>query len=348
MPLSAGTRLGAYEILGPLGAGGMGEVYRARDTRLGREVAVKVLPAALAADPDRLARLEREARAVAALNHPNIVVLHSIEEDGGVRFITMELVEGETLDEPIAAGGLPAPARPGARDALAEALAAAHERGVVHRDLKPANVMVTRDGRVKVLDFGLAKLRRPTGGALDQREPTLPGPISTAGQVVGTVPYMAPEQLRGEPVDARTDLFALGVVLYETGHRPAAVRGRDRGRRHLRDPARRAGAARARPRRRLPAELDRVIARCLEKDPRRRAGARGSSSRSCAPCSRAPASEDRPAAASSAVRSLAVLPLENVSHDPAQEYFADGMTEALISDLARLKAPARDLAHAAR
>src|SRR5438552_819595 len=158
MTISAGTRFGPYEILAPLGAGGMGEVYRARDTRLGREVALKLLPEAFARDADRLARFEREARTVAALNHPNIVVLYSVEESRGVRFLTMELVEGETLDRLVSQGGLPLARVLDIGIALSDALVAAHERGVVHRDLKPANVMVTHEGRLKVLDFGLAKL----------------------------------------------------------------------------------------------------------------------------------------------------------------------------------------------
>src|SRR5580765_7961512 len=158
MPLTIGTRLAAYEIIAPLGAGGMGEVYRARDTRLGRDVAIKVLPAAVASSPERLARFEREAKTVAGLNHPNIVVLHSLEESGGIRFLTMELVEGRDLASLVSPGGLSLEQLLDVGVALADALVAAHERGVVHRDLKPANVMITRDGRVKVLDFGLAKL----------------------------------------------------------------------------------------------------------------------------------------------------------------------------------------------
>ena len=224
MPLVPGSRLGPYEILSPLGAGGMGEVYRARDPRLGRDVAVKVLPSEVASSPDRLARFEREARAIAGLNHPNIVTLYSIEDEAGVRFLTMELVEGQSLDRLVVPGGLPGPRLIEIALALADALVTAHERGVVHRDLKPANLMVTREGRLKVLDFGLARLAstsEPPGAAVSHL-PTMTGPLSVAGQVVGTVPYMAPEQVRGRPVDERTDLFALGVVVYElaTGRRP--------------------------------------------------------------------------------------------------------------------------------
>src|SRR5262245_11124647 len=204
MPLTPSTRLGAYEILAPLGAGGMGEVYRARDTRLKRDVAIKVLPAAVASSPERLARFEREAKTVAGLNHPNIVVLHSIEEADGVRFLTMELVEGRDLSSLVSGGGLPLDQVLDVAIALSDALVAAHERGVVHRDLKPANVMVTREGRVKVLDFGLAKLAAPDASSDLTQAATVVNPLSTDGQVVGTVPYMAPEQIRGEAVDART------------------------------------------------------------------------------------------------------------------------------------------------
>ena len=180
----------------------MGEVYRARDLRLGREVALKVLPTDVAADADRLARFEREARTVAGLNHPNIVTLFSVEDEGSTRFLTMELVEGQSLDRHVAPGGLPVARVVELGIALADALAAAHEKGVVHRDLKPANVMLTREGRVKVLDFGLAKLEAPDSELDATQAPTLAAPLSIAGQVVGTVPYMAPEQVRGEAVDA--------------------------------------------------------------------------------------------------------------------------------------------------
>src|SRR5512132_379721 len=222
MPLTPATRLGPYEIIAPLGAGGMGEVYRARDTRLKRDVAIKVLPQDVASSPERLARFEREATTVAGLNHPNIVTLFSIEEAEGTRFLTMELVEGQSLDHSITPGGLPAARVVELGIAMADALAAAHEKGVIHRDLKPANVMLTKDGRVKVLDFGLAKLAASDSNTDLTQAATTTTPPSDAGHVVGTVPYMAPEQIRGRAVDARTDLFALGAVLYEltSGKRP--------------------------------------------------------------------------------------------------------------------------------
>jgi Tol biopolymer transport system component len=218
MALSAGTKLGPYEIQSPLGAGGMGEVYRARDTRLGREVAIKVLPEALARDADRLRRFEQEARTIAALNHPNILAIHDIGTHDGAPFLVSELLEGMTLREKLEAG--PLPVRRAIENALgiAQGLAAAHEKGIVHRDLKPENVFLTRDGRVKVLDFGLAKLVRPeerNETALTLASSTLPG------MVMGTVGYMSPEQVRGEASDARSDIFSFGAVLYEmmTGKR---------------------------------------------------------------------------------------------------------------------------------
>ncbi|MEO5616594.1 MAG: serine/threonine-protein kinase, partial [Candidatus Eisenbacteria bacterium] len=198
MPLTPGTRLGTYEIVASLGSGGMGEVYRAKDLRLGREVALKVLPTDVATHPDRLARLEREARMVAGLSHPNIVVLHSVEDDGDVRFLTMELVEGQSLDKHVTPGGLPVARVLDLGIALSDALTAAHEKGVVHRDLKPANVMLTREGRVKVLDFGLAKPAAVDSDMDATQAATLAVPLSSAGLVAGTVPYMAPEQIRGE------------------------------------------------------------------------------------------------------------------------------------------------------
>src|SRR5437773_3698698 len=210
MRLTPATRLGPYEIVALLGAGGMGEVYRARDPRLGRDIAVKVLPEDMASAPDRLARFEREAKTVAGLNHPNIVVLHSIEEVAGTSFLTMELVEGRSLDQLVTPGGLPLAKVLDLAIPLADALVAAHEKGVIHRDLKPANVMVTREGRVKVLDFGLAKLTQPDASQDATQALTMESPLSGAGQLLGTVPYMAPEQVRGEAVDARTDVFAFG------------------------------------------------------------------------------------------------------------------------------------------
>jgi len=199
----------------------MGEVYRATDTTLGREVALKLLPATMAGDPERLARFQREARAVAALNHPHIVTIFSVEEAEGVHFLTMELVEGTSLDRHITAGGLSIEEIIEIAGALAEALAAAHEKGIMHRDLKPTNVMVTVDGRVKVLDFGLAKdvgAEPPDGAAMTEAG------LTQAGMVMGTPAYMSPEQISGRALDHRTDIFSLGVVLHEmsTGRRPFA------------------------------------------------------------------------------------------------------------------------------
>ena len=228
-----------------------------------------MLPSDVATDPERLARFEHEARTVAGLNHPNIVTLYSVEDEDGVRFLTMELVEGQGLDRQVTPGGLPFARVSELGIAIADALAAAHEKGVVHRDLKPANVMLTSDGRVKVLDFGLAKLAG-SGTTLEEAQAaTIASPVSAAGQVVGTVPYMAPEQVRGEAVDSRTDLFALGVLLYElsTGRRPfeGATLGLISSA-ILRD----APSSLSNVRADAPADLDRIIARCLEKEPRAR------------------------------------------------------------------------------
>src|SRR5277367_1286239 len=197
----------------------MGEVYRAADTKLGRDVALKVLPAPMARDPEFLARFHREARAVAALNHPHIVTIYSVEDADGTSFLTMELVEGQSLDRVIPSGGLPVEQIVEIATALADALAAAHEKGIVHRDLKPANVMVSNEGRVKVLDFGLAK----DVSASDPGDATLTSDHRTqVGVVMGTPAYMSPEQTSGRPLDHRTDIFSLGVLLHEmaTGGRP--------------------------------------------------------------------------------------------------------------------------------
>ncbi|MEX0878666.1 MAG: protein kinase [Thermoanaerobaculia bacterium] len=214
MTIATGARLGAYEVLAPLGAGGMGEVYRARDTRLGREVALKVLPEELSLDRDRLARFEQEARSASALNHPNIVTIHEIGREGDRSFIAMELVDGKTLRELTVSGPLPIRRMLSIAAQVAEGLAKAHGAGIVHRDLKPENVMVSKDGFVKILDFGLAKLVEPESGGVSAM-PTLARPETHAGTVLGTVGYMSPEQASGEPLDFRSDQFSLGSMLYE-------------------------------------------------------------------------------------------------------------------------------------
>ncbi|HMI30443.1 MAG TPA: serine/threonine-protein kinase, partial [Candidatus Limnocylindrales bacterium] len=272
MTIATGTRLGPYEILAPLGAGGMGEVYRARDTRLGRDVAVKVLPQAFATDPDRLRRFEQEARAAGQLNHPNILVLHDVGTHAGSPYLVTELLEGETLRARM--GGEALPARKAIDYALqmARGLAAAHERGLVHRDLKPENVFVLRDGRVKILDFGIAKLTRPeegaAGGATRSAAPTA-APDTDPGLVMGTAGYMAPEQVRGLPADHRSDIFALGAILYEmlSGHR--AFRGETNAE-TMTAILREEPPELSREGRPIPPALDRIVRHCLEKSPHER------------------------------------------------------------------------------
>src|SRR5215510_9498335 len=204
MSLSSGTRLGPYEILAPLGAGGMGEVYRAKDSRLGREVAVKVLPASFAQDADRLRRFEREARATSTLNHPNILTVYDIGDHDGTPFIVAELLEGEELREQLNKGALPPRRAVEYAQQIAAGLTAAHDKCIVHRDLKPENLFVTTDGRVKILDFGLAKLHPPQLNAAESQAPTQKK-ITNPGTVMGTVGYMSPEQVRGQEADHRAD-----------------------------------------------------------------------------------------------------------------------------------------------
>jgi eukaryotic-like serine/threonine-protein kinase len=221
MSLRAGTKLGPYEIVSPLGAGGMGEVYRARDSRLERDVAVKVLPATFSSDAERLRRFEQEARAVAALNHPNILAVYDIGTFEGAPYLVSELLEGETLRERLGGGSLPARKVIDYAVQAAHGLAAAHEKGIVHRDLKPENLFITQDGRLKILDFGLAKLTTaPAAADSASLAPTTPT-MTDPGVVLGTVGYMSPEQVRGKPADQRSDIFSLGAILYEmlTGHR---------------------------------------------------------------------------------------------------------------------------------
>ena len=257
-----GRTLSHYHITAAIGAGGMGEVYRANDTKLGRDVVLKVLSAEMAHDPDRLARFQREARSVAALNHPHIVTIFSVEEANGVHFLTMELVEGQSLERLIPACGLPVERIVEIASALADALTAAHEKGIVHRDLKPANVMLTDDGRVKVLDFGLAKdVRADRSSDATQ---TFAGQTAM-GVVMGTPAYMSPEQVAGRVLDHRTDIFSLGVILYEmaSGRRPFdGASSAELASAILRDTPRPLSELRAD----LPEELGLLIQRCLEKD----------------------------------------------------------------------------------
>jgi serine/threonine protein kinase/tetratricopeptide (TPR) repeat protein len=375
MALAPGTKLGPYEIQSPLGAGGMGEVYRATDTKLGRDVALKVLPAGMAHDLERLGRFRREAKALAQLDHPNIVTIYSVEESEGVHFLTMQLVEGQPLDRLIPAGGLPLAQIVEIASALGDALAAAHEKGIVHRDLKPANVMVSNEGRVKVLDFGLAK----DVGASDPAATLTSDHRTQAGMVMGTPAYMSPEQTSGRPLDHRTDIFSLGVVLHEmaTGRRPfegnssaeliSAI---------LRDTP--PPVTDVRPD--LPTDLARIVRRCLEKDPRHRVQtARDVSNefrdlRTLAE-TRRPSGAARaepgssPAQGNSGIKrrktawavavillvigaarvaaylktskagqidSIAVLPLENRNNNPDADYIPDGITESINNSLARL------------
>src|SRR5579872_952610 len=216
MSLGPGTRVGSYEVVALLGAGGMGEVYRAHDSRLNRDVAIKCLPALFATDSNRMARLQREAQALAALSHPNIAAIYGLEESGGVRSLVMELVEGPTLEERISSGAIPVDEALAIARQIAEALEAAHDKGIVHRDLKPANIKFTADGKVKVLDFGLAKaLDADAASGSPANSPTLTLEATRAGVILGTAGYMSPEQARGKTVDKRADIWAFGVVLFE-------------------------------------------------------------------------------------------------------------------------------------
>jgi len=360
MALAPGTKLGPYEIQSPLGAGGMGEVYRATDTKLGRDVALKVLPAEMAHDPERLARFRREAKALAQLDHPNIVTIHSVEESDGVHFLTMQLVEGQPLDRLIPQGGLPVEQIVEIASALGDALAAAHEKGIVHRDLKPANVMVSNEGRVKVLDFGLAKDVR----AANIGDATLTSASHTqVGVVMGTPAYMSPEQTSGRPLDHRTDIFSLGVMLHEmaTGRRPfEGTSSAELVSAILRDTPPSVTDVRSD----LPSDLARIIRRCLEKDPRHRVQtardvgnefrdlARQTSQKlalATPPASRAVAAADSGAAradeGSSASDSgasraeegfwVAVLPFKYSGSNAELTALAEGLTEDIVTGLSR-------------
>jgi eukaryotic-like serine/threonine-protein kinase len=366
MTLPAGSKLGPYEILAPLGAGGMGEVYRARDTRLGREVAVKVLPASFSQDADRLRRFEQEARAASALNHPNILTIHDVGQQDGAPYVVTELLEGDTLRGRLAGG--PMSPRRALEHALqiARGLAAAHDRGIVHRDLKPENVFVTRDGRVKILDFGLAKLTEPAGVSSQTNLPTA-APATDPGIVLGTLGYMAPEQVRGKPADARSDLFAFGAILYEMLAGRRAFHG-DTAADTMSAILTKEPPELSATNRSVSPGLDRVVRHCLEKDPERRfhsahdlafdLEALSDASGPLPPAVRPARSGKRIAViaaaavvllaaaairlwrrasgASATLDSVAVLPFVNASRNPDTEYLSDGITESIINSLSRL------------
>jgi serine/threonine-protein kinase len=361
LALPPGTRLGPYEILSPLGAGGMGEVYLARDSRLQRNVAIKIPPEETARDPAALARFEREARAVAALSHPHILEIYDIGREGEIVFAVTELLEGQTLRQRLHAR-LPWREAAEIAIAIADGLAAAHSRGIVHRDLKPENVFLTSDGRVKILDFGLARQER---GQPSPSAPTLATSTET-GTVLGTVGYMAPEQVRGGRADSRSDIFSLGCVIYEmvTGRR--AFSGDSAAetlvgilREEPRDPADLAPDA--------PESLALVVRRCLFKDPERRFQSARDLSFSLRDVLSSGATERKPrprwnrvilpsaaavvvvlgallllsrgsltSPAAAPSRSLAVLPFANARGDPQEQYFSDGMSESLINNLSQL------------
>ncbi|HLN81469.1 MAG TPA: serine/threonine-protein kinase, partial [Thermoanaerobaculia bacterium] len=374
MSLSPGTRLGPYEIEGPLGRGGMGEVYRSRDTRLDRSVAIKILPSAFASDPESVRRFEKEARAVASLSHPNVVTLLDVGEQEGVRYAVTELVAGETLRSRLAAGPLPQREAAEIAAQIAEGLAAAHARGIVHRDIKPENVVITPSGFARILDFGLAK---QSGAAIgvqaSEDEPTRSELLTEPGIVAGTVGYMSPEQVRGEAVDGRSDIFSLGVALWEMliGRRPFT------GDSHVETLN---AILKEEPQPELaldtlPEDLARIARRCLEKRPENRYHSAADLAHDLRSATREPAravtrapsvhpSRDRRmpilvgailvvAAALAAVvliarrrttlpspelpRTIAVLPFRAIAAEGMPAHFGLGLADSLIGHLATLR-----------
>jgi TolB-like protein len=332
MGIGPGTRLGPYEIATQLGVGGMGEVYRATDRDLKRQVAIKVLPEAVAGDGERLARFRREAEVLAALNHPNIAAIYGLERRGAVPALVMELVEGPTLADRIAQGAIPVDEALPIAGQIAEALKAAHERGIIHRDLKPANVKVRSDGTVKVLDFGLARaMESPGAGAIEDDVATGALPPSSgatrAGAILGTAAYMSPEQAQGRPLDERSDIFSFGVVLYElvSGRRPftggSAVEVMSAV---IRDEP---------PRVDVPEAVAAVLLRCLAK----RAADRFASMAEVRAALHGIPAHAGNVSATREQPSIAVLPFANMSADPENEFFCDGIAEEITGALGKVE-----------
>ncbi len=337
MTLSAGTRLGPYEILAPLGAGGMGEVYRARDRKLDRDVAIKVLPQSVAADPDTLARFEREAKAVAALSHQNILAIHDFGNQDGIAYAVMELLEGETLRGKLDTGPIPPKQAVDYALQVARGLSAAHEKGIVHRDLKPENLFVARDGHVKILDFGLAKRVETVAPGKETSAPTNPR-HTEPGMVMGTAGYMSPEQVKGFPVDHRSDIFSFGTILYELLSGKRAFK---------RETSAETMAAILRDEppelsewgRNISPALDRIVQHCLEKDRDDRfQSARDIAFNLLEQSSPTVASRARETAPpiSSAVFGVAVLPFKS-SDDAEMESFAEGLGDEIATGLSRFR-----------
>jgi len=322
-----GTTLSHYRILEPLGAGGMGEVYRAHDLHLDRDVAVKVILRGSLANPTARERFRREAHALSRLSHPGVATVFDFDTQDDVDFLVMEYVPGGTLQSRLEKGPLDLAELTWIGTQIGDALEDAHGRGILHRDLKPGNVVLTASGTPKILDFGLAGLLHQSQTATDLTQP---------GTILGSLPYMAPEQLRGDPDDARTDVYAFGVILYEmaTGERPF---DKDRPEALMFEILHNAPRPARSLRSEIPDALDLLIESCLSKEASMRPASAGAVSKALRRIVEDTRKGISPEPARGAIRSLAVLPLDNVSRDAAQEYFADGMTEALISDLARLK-----------